>query len=109
MFAKLGVVLREHHGSVLLSGVATRNFVSDPLHAEILAIKWGLELAVGHNFNEVLIETDSLLALNEINKGDESLWDKGGLLLNIANLVQIKFPSLFVCCYKRAANSLADN
>ncbi|XVF20747.1 hypothetical protein REPUB_Repub12eG0029700 [Reevesia pubescens] len=58
----LGLVARD-----ILFPAATRcGFVSYPLHAEVQAISWCLDVARDQGITNFLVENDSLLAIKEI-------------------------------------------
>ena len=71
--AKLGVVCRDSAGVVHFNAHGTRKEVQTPLQAELLAILFGLEIALDKGYKNILLETDSLIVVNEIEKGFLSL------------------------------------
>ncbi|XVF37922.1 hypothetical protein REPUB_Repub20aG0053200 [Reevesia pubescens] len=71
--SRLGIAFKDDKGEILLSEIANVHQVSDPMHAEVLAIKWGSEFAWDYNVSAITLETDSLLAVNELQKGMLSL------------------------------------
>ncbi|OMO58663.1 reverse transcriptase [Corchorus capsularis] len=106
--AGLGVVIRDYEGKILVSGARILFFVADSLHAEVHAILFGFELALEHGITRCIIESDSLLAIHEINKKETVLWEGGLLIEEIREIA-----SLFDCCsfqfVNREANSVAHS
>ncbi|XWS63816.1 hypothetical protein CRYUN_Cryun06bG0134500 [Craigia yunnanensis] len=66
------MVVRDHLGSVLLCAVTRVERIMSPLHAEIKAILFGLEVALDNSFLSLKVESDSLLAIQDILKQAES-------------------------------------
>ncbi|XVF71723.1 hypothetical protein PTKIN_Ptkin12aG0062500 [Pterospermum kingtungense] len=87
--ATCGVVLRDQHGDVLVSAVACFCGSPSPLQAELRAILFGLELMQSGNFKQVLVESDSLLAVKEINASGDSVSLWYGLISDIVHLAAI--------------------
>ncbi|XVF67500.1 hypothetical protein PTKIN_Ptkin10aG0126100 [Pterospermum kingtungense] len=75
----------------MILGCSTRTFysVASPLHAETLAIKVGVEFAVVKNLGNVVVESDSKLAIGELQKGHASLSDLGSLFFDICSLKEL--------------------
>ena len=53
------------------------------LQAELLAICFGLQLSRSYNFTSVLIESDSLLAVNEISNQSTMMSEWGSIIADI--------------------------
>ncbi|XVF04458.1 hypothetical protein REPUB_Repub05bG0084900 [Reevesia pubescens] len=70
-------------GDICISAVANRKQVLFLLQAETLAIKWGLELAASHNISRVVVESNSMIAISEIKRGEESFWEFRALVVDI--------------------------
>ncbi|XVF30871.1 hypothetical protein REPUB_Repub16aG0095000 [Reevesia pubescens] len=104
----MGMAVRDSFGSVLLNGISSERLVGSVLHAEIKVILWGLKEAAQHGFAPLIVESDSSLAVKEIQKGDASFWEGSALILEI-----LKWANLCTSCVfqhvKRPANSLAHN
>ena len=66
--ASLGIVTRMIRGLFGCVLIHRWTIFKSPLQAELLAICFGLRLPRSYNFISVLIESDSLLAVNEIFK-----------------------------------------
>ena len=78
--AKLAFVLRNDQGHIILSGITTMTGIHSPLGAELMAISFGLEQVKEHNDMTILIESDSLLAIKEIQKGTSTLCQWGSII-----------------------------
>ena len=74
----------------------------------VLHYKLNLEIAVGKGYKKVLVETDSLLAIKEIEKGYSSLCEWGNIVCDIC-LSLAQCDEGLVGHVKREANSLAHN
>ena len=79
--AKLGVVCKDSVG-VHFSAHGTRKGVQMPLQAELLAMLFGWEIALDKGYKNILLETDSLIAVNEIEKGFLSLCERGNIVFD---------------------------
>ncbi|XVE93186.1 hypothetical protein REPUB_Repub01dG0168600 [Reevesia pubescens] len=69
----LGVVARYSTGEICFLAFKKVLNMSDSLIAVVMAIRFGLEEAVGNSIRRLLIESDCLQALSEIKKKDTSL------------------------------------
>ncbi|OMO96348.1 reverse transcriptase [Corchorus capsularis] len=76
--AGLGAVVWNEHGQVVVCSTAQISKVPNVLFAEIYAIRFGLLLAYWHGIMDCSLESDSVLAISEINKREPSLWIGGG-------------------------------
>ena len=56
---------------------------------EILAIRFGLQLASERGLNRLIVESDSLVAINLINMGDSIMRERGRLVLDIGYCLQL--------------------
>ena len=79
-----------------------------PLQAELLDVLFGLETAIGQGYKKVIIETDFLLVVNEIERGGYSLCEWGNIVCNICFYLE-QCEEGVVGHVKREANSLAHN
>ncbi|OMP06477.1 hypothetical protein CCACVL1_01552 [Corchorus capsularis] len=106
--AGLGVVIRDDVGNVIASGSRRLYFIADSLYAEVHAILFGFEMALELGLDRCIVESDSLLAIREINKLDTVFWEGGCLIHEIRELA-----SLFEFCsfqfVNREANMLAHS
>ena len=106
--AKLGVVCRDSAGVVHFNAHGTRKEVQTPLQAELLAILFGLEIALDKGYKNILLETNSLIAVNEIEKGFLSLCERGNIVFDICFYIA-QCDRCKVGHVKREANRLAHN
>ncbi|PRQ38383.1 putative ribonuclease H-like domain-containing protein [Rosa chinensis] len=63
------------------------DFVSSPLHAELLALKNGLELLQAMNITRATIESDCLVAVQAINSLTPDLSPLGALIVDVQELL----------------------
>ncbi|OMO53350.1 hypothetical protein CCACVL1_28692 [Corchorus capsularis] len=90
----LRVVLRDVAGSIVLGGVSKIEDVDSVLHAECLAILFGLEVAWEHGYTSLLVESYSKQAIEEIRKGNNSLWMSASIIHDVLHLsAQFEFIS----------------
>ena len=106
--AKLGVVCRDSTGVVHFNAHGSRKEIQTPLQAELLALLFGLEIAIDKGYKNILLETDSLIAVTEIEKGFLSLCEWGNIIFDICYFIE-KCDRCRVGHVKREANSLAHN
>ena len=71
-FATLGMVVRDSIGTITLRAMTKIDNVESPLHAEFQAILFGLEVARSNSFLSIMVESDFLLAIQEILKQEGS-------------------------------------
>ena len=80
--------------------------VVDAMHAEAMAIVFGLDVAWERGFVNLQLESDASVVINEINRLGPSCWVGGYLIDEIRHL-----SSYFDACHfsfiKREANGLA--
>ncbi|KAK7269519.1 hypothetical protein RIF29_22250 [Crotalaria pallida] len=63
----LGAVARNHEGSIIFTASKLLKDVVDPLLAEALAMRWGLDLALKQGCSNIAIQSDSLLLCSAIH------------------------------------------
>ena len=73
MRASVGCVMRNHRGK-WMKGAAGMIGLAVPLGAELWSIYYGLKLAWEYGVKRVVIESDSLEAVNHVNNPDSSFW-----------------------------------
>ena len=64
--ACLGIVVRDSRGEVLWCAVEKVARVFSPLQAELKAIFFGMEEITGFSFQDIEVESDSLLVIREV-------------------------------------------
>ena len=104
--ATLGMVLRDHTGSILLSAVKRVGEVECPLQAELLAILFGLEECRSQLLQSLIIESDSLLAVREIEIRHESFSERFSIILDIIHVAQ-HYTGRQFCHISRLTNKCA--
>ncbi|XVF59440.1 hypothetical protein PTKIN_Ptkin07bG0276100 [Pterospermum kingtungense] len=84
--ATVGVVFRDNAGVIQGSAATSLQNICSPLAAELLAILYGLQLAKELDFGEVMVESDCLVAVTEIGKGESSFSEWSSLVKDIVDL-----------------------
>ncbi|KAF5470900.1 hypothetical protein F2P56_011387 [Juglans regia] len=92
--AGMGVVLMDEKGGVILSPCKKENEINDPIEIEMLAILRGLHICIPLGITQFVIESDSLLMVNEVQNEGASRSLHGNLVLQIKQLMQ-RFPNCF--------------
>lgn len=69
----LSVVVRDHIGDVAFCATSSISHVVSALHAKLLALRFGVEQVVEARINEVHFESDSLIAIGDLKKGQFNL------------------------------------
>ena len=108
MIASLGMVVRNDTGAFCLCAIMKIGNVNSPLQAELMAIVFGLQLAKEHSFPSILVESDSLLAIQEIAKHNDSFCQWANIISDIVDMAS----SYDQCSFKhtrRTANMCAHN
>ena len=67
MIASFGMVVRDSTRKVWLCVVSKEENINSPLHAEIKVILFGLQVARNCLYQSLIIESNSILAINEIS------------------------------------------
>ncbi|XWS70758.1 hypothetical protein CRYUN_Cryun03dG0076400 [Craigia yunnanensis] len=94
-YANMGMVVRDYRGSIVLCIVKQVEGVDSPLHAKLKAILFGLEECRNIMANSVLIESDFLLAIREIERGQDSFSEWTRIISDLIRHSQIHFVSRF--------------
>ena len=106
--AGLGMVVRDHMGEVHLCAVTRVENIESPLHAELTAILFGIKEAVSIKHPYLIVESDSLMAVREIEKQRESFCEWESIILDILEISR-EFWSCKFSHTRRSANSFAHN
>ncbi|XVF02106.1 hypothetical protein REPUB_Repub04eG0147700 [Reevesia pubescens] len=77
------MVARNHEGNVCFSAFQKADLVRDSLMEEMLANKFGLEVAFDNNFKMLEVESDCLQASSEIKKQGDSFWEGAGIINDV--------------------------
>lgn len=99
--ATIGVVVCDCIGNVRLSAVQRLNWIASALQAEVLAIRFGLDTACHHSFQNIVLESDCLVAIKEIDKGFSIQCGWGAYVFDILSLS----PQLQACSFKHIKRS----
>ncbi|XP_035545034.1 uncharacterized protein LOC118348152 [Juglans regia] len=70
--ARVGVILRDDKGGVILLACKKENEINDPLEIELLAILRGLQICLPLGIPQLVIESDYLLLVDEIRNDKAS-------------------------------------
>ncbi|XWS36354.1 hypothetical protein CRYUN_Cryun20dG0078000 [Craigia yunnanensis] len=105
---KVSAVCRDSAGNVYMFAVSKRKAVQNPLQAELLAILFGLEMSLEQGFTCIQVESDSLVAVQEIRKRSDSLCKWGSLIADVCALSR-RSEEFSLNHVKRAANRFAHN
>ncbi|XP_042950059.1 uncharacterized protein LOC122282170 [Carya illinoinensis] len=108
---KVGVamLLRNDRGLVLFSASKMENgVIIDPMEVELLAILRGLQLCIRMGILELVIESDSLMLVEELNNTSESRLARGNLVHEVKKLIK-RIPRYSVQHKGRMANEAAHN
>ncbi|XWS30930.1 hypothetical protein CRYUN_Cryun23aG0033500 [Craigia yunnanensis] len=84
--ASCGLVVRNSAGSPCLCAVKKTGNIVYVLQAKLQAILFGLKIAWENSYISIVVESDSLLAIREINKKQDSFCEWGGLISYIKDL-----------------------
>ena len=77
--AQLGIVVRDSWGEVFWTAVKKDAQVYFPFQAELKAILFGMEEMVGFPFQNIEVESDSLLAIREVENTSQSSCEWEGI------------------------------
>ena len=102
----MGIVVRDSRGEVFWTAVKKDAQVSFPFQAELKAILFGMEEMVGFPFQNIEVESDSLLAIREVENTSQSSCEWEGISVDIR-----KYAHAFQMCsfrhIRRNSNVLA--
>ncbi|XVE83185.1 hypothetical protein DITRI_Ditri16bG0067300 [Diplodiscus trichospermus] len=104
--AQLGVVARNFSGIMKYCATKVVSGVVSPLQAELLAIRFGLEIGSRMNEEDIVVENDYKLAVDEILKGDSSMCAWGSIVTDITYCSK-SFNSCSFAFVVRIINKLA--
>ncbi|XP_022841874.1 uncharacterized protein LOC111365549 [Olea europaea var. sylvestris] len=66
--AGLGIILHDHDGEIILAASRPENSLLEPEHIEAAALVRGLQLCLNLGISHLLVESDCLFLVNEVNK-----------------------------------------
>lgn len=84
----VGSVLQDAEGRVIMAATKSETHTSDPLEIEFSALFRGVQLCVPLGIQKLKIESDSLLAIEAIDKGESSCAQHSNLIQEIKKLQQ---------------------
>ena len=95
-------------GTICLGAVTKIDNVELPLHAEFLTILFGLEVARRNSFLSMIVESDSLLAIQEILKHKGFFCEWQCLISDIISL-SLEYNYYKFSHIRRSTNGCAHN
>jgi ribonuclease HI len=102
----IGIIARDHTGSVLAAVCASRPHVTEPTTAEAIAA-WKLaDICSSLGFARVVLEGDSLEVVKALQT-EGPCWSRFGLLINDAKILLNSLQEWRVCHVKRMGNKAA--
>ncbi|KAF5443149.1 hypothetical protein F2P56_035733 [Juglans regia] len=108
--AGVGIILRDAVGEVLLAVSKKGHAVNDPPDVELLAMLRGLQLCIPLGIEELILESDSLLMITQLQEKEES-WSLLGNIIKETKLLMARFYCCTIqhvgCKGNEAAHSLA--
>ncbi|XP_041009377.1 uncharacterized protein LOC121253432 [Juglans microcarpa x Juglans regia] len=90
--AGVGFILRNSKAEVIFSASKKENDINDPIEIELLAILRGLQFCIPLGISHLVIESDSILMVNEVQSDSLSRSLHGNLVQQIKQ-VMLRFPS----------------
>ncbi|XWS24889.1 hypothetical protein CRYUN_Cryun27aG0023800 [Craigia yunnanensis] len=106
--ARLGMVVRDNTGVILLYVMTKVAGMESHLHAELKAIPFGFEMAFNNPLLSLGIDSDSLLAIQEIKKQNENFFVWECIISDIIGLA-MECSSCSFNHVRRSANGLAHS
>ncbi|KAF5450764.1 hypothetical protein F2P56_031091 [Juglans regia] len=105
--SSVGMILQDETGNVLFTTTKPEHEIIDHMEVELLAVLRGLQLCLPLGIHDLQVESDALLVVQELTKGEESMSIWGSLVLEIRNLL-LRFPKVVIQHRGRMANAAAD-
>ncbi|GAU37276.1 hypothetical protein TSUD_160260 [Trifolium subterraneum] len=105
MFSGL-VVTGNHNAEVVFAATKKTEFVAEAVVAEVLGLRWGLQIARGLNLSNIIFELDASLVVDcfkdllSLSSIDHFIIDCKELFCSLANCS--------ICAVSRSCNSAAD-
>lgn len=101
----IGGIVRNSNGYAILAFDKSRP--RPVLEGELQALKEGISIAASKNFSPLLVESDSLLAVQAVSQNSES-WGYGELWITDILLLRNKLSEVSIKHVQRSANKVAD-
>ncbi|XP_062028495.1 uncharacterized protein LOC133744394 [Rosa rugosa] len=102
----VGGILRDSMGHFTSAYLKPVNYVSSAFHVELLAIREGIDLVQKFKLQQVVIETDCLLAVNAIHSSAPNLSSLGSLINDIQAAMRCN-PGVQITFASRSCNRIA--
>ncbi|KAF5454765.1 hypothetical protein F2P56_024405 [Juglans regia] len=102
----VGLLLRNSKAEIIFSTSKKENDVNDPIEIEMLAILRGLRFCFPLGISHLVIESDSLLMVNEVQSDSISRSLQGNMVQQIKQLM-LRFPCCSIQHNSRLGNGAA--
>ncbi|XP_059429145.1 uncharacterized protein LOC132162954 [Corylus avellana] len=102
----IGIIVRDHNGLILAAYVASRQYITDPTTTKALVAWKMVELCVCMEFQNVILEGDSLEVIQALRK-EECSWGRCGTLINDTKLLLQNVDQWSFCHVKSTGNVAA--
>ena len=102
------MVVRNELGAIYLCAVMKIDKVESPLHAKLKTVAFGLEIVKENSFPSILVESDSLMAIQEISKLHDSFCQWKCIISVISDL-SMEYELCNFTHIRRSANMCAHN
>jgi len=111
MSGSWGFLIRDHDGSVVLTGRGRLNHVLSAFQAELISCLQGVQAAANLGVGKLILETDALMVQQPMRSDIFDAMPGGALVEELKFLARVKFID-FVCNFQsrvgnRAAHALA--
>ncbi|KAF5470679.1 hypothetical protein F2P56_011176 [Juglans regia] len=106
--AGVGLVLRDENGKVVWAATKAEDAVDAPVTIELIAVLRGLQLCQPLGIPNLVVETDCLSLVQELQGTQESFSPNGNLIKDAKELMR-HFPELQVQHVYRDGNRVAHN
>lgn len=103
----IGVIARDHEGKTV-SGICKSAVAADVVTAEVLAVREAALLAKKENWQEVQVESDSLVVCNSLQSTKEIPWQILKIIEEIHGICRVGRKKLTFEWIHREANQVAD-
>ncbi|XP_041004081.1 uncharacterized protein LOC121249435 [Juglans microcarpa x Juglans regia] len=104
----VGVVLRDDKGKLVMPASKIENEVENPSTIELVALLRGLQLIVHLGFSKLVVESDCMLLVQELNKEQDFLSADGNLIIEAKSLLK-HFQEVEVQHVHRMGNEVAQS
>ncbi|OMO61937.1 hypothetical protein CCACVL1_23137 [Corchorus capsularis] len=105
-YAGIGIIIRNSDAEVV-GGLAERHKVCSSLIAEGIAVKNGLQLAKQMRIPKIVVETNSQVLVQSVERSDDGHWEIDNIVHDIRSLMKY-FEDCRIRWIARSANKAAD-